>query len=112
MRVGRAAANVTTKRTGHESQGYKQARTKSRPDKSVSINTPDNHETGDGIQIFGRLCLPRCSRAKFTTTAAGKKRPGASLNMQHEICNMPGALDRPVPAIVFAAILFPAILFR
>jgi hypothetical protein len=30
----------------------------------------DNHEDGTGIQDFGRLCLPRLSRAKFTTTAA------------------------------------------
>ncbi len=32
----------------------------------------DNHEDSAGIQYFGRLCLPRRSRAKFTTTAAGE----------------------------------------
>jgi hypothetical protein len=36
------------------------------------VTTPDNQEDGAGIQDFGQLCFPRHSRAKFTTTAAGK----------------------------------------
>jgi hypothetical protein len=64
IRGRRAAADVTTKRTRHESQSYEKARNQSR-----RITMSDNHEESAGIQSFGRLCLPRRSRAKFTTTA-------------------------------------------
>src|SRR6202035_740282 len=70
MRGGRAAADVTTKRTMHESQSYKNAETQSRPDNQFrqlrSISLSDNQEHAIGIQDFGRLCLSRLSRAKFT----------------------------------------------
>ncbi len=59
VRVGRAAADVTTKRTRHESQSYQNAGTQSRPDNHVRItmNTAPESKIADGFASRGAAVL-------------------------------------------------------